>query len=35
MKIKNTDTLCVHPISDGDKLKGSVAKAIFPFAVYN
>ena len=33
--MKNQDTLCVHPISDDDKLKGSVAAAIFPSAAYN
>ncbi|MEO6289890.1 MAG: PLP-dependent aspartate aminotransferase family protein [Ginsengibacter sp.] len=33
--MKNPDTLCVHPISDDDKLKGSVAAAIFPSAAYN
>ncbi len=33
--MKNPDTLCVHPISDEDKLKGSVATAIFPSAAYN
>ncbi|MEP7233443.1 MAG: PLP-dependent aspartate aminotransferase family protein [Ginsengibacter sp.] len=33
--MKNPDTLCVHPISDDDKLKGSVAAAVFPSAAYN
>ncbi len=33
--MKNPDTLCVHPINDDDKLKGSVAAAIFPSAAYN
>ncbi len=33
--MKNPDTLCVHPISDDDKLKGSVAPVIFPSAAYN
>ncbi len=33
--MKNPDTLCVHPISDDNKLKGSVAAAIFPSAAYN
>lgn len=33
--MKNSDTLCVHPISDEDKLKGSVTTAIFPSAAYN
>ncbi len=33
--MKNPDTICVHPISDDDKLKGSVAVAIFPSAAYN
>lgn len=33
--MKNPDTLCVHPINDDDKLKGSVTSAIFPSAAYN
>ncbi len=33
--MKNPDTLCVHPISNDDKLKGSVATVIFPSAAYN
>ncbi|MEO9032581.1 MAG: PLP-dependent aspartate aminotransferase family protein [Ginsengibacter sp.] len=33
--MKSPDTLCVHPIDDEDKLKGSVTTAIFPSAAYN
>ncbi len=33
--MKNTDTLCVHPIADDDNIKGSVTSAIFPSAAYN
>ncbi|MEO8415519.1 MAG: PLP-dependent aspartate aminotransferase family protein [Ginsengibacter sp.] len=33
--MKSPDTLCVHPISDEDKLRGSIATAIFPSAAYN
>ena len=33
--MKSPGTLGVHPSSDGDKLKGSSATAIFPSAAYN
>ncbi|MEO8111686.1 MAG: PLP-dependent aspartate aminotransferase family protein [Ginsengibacter sp.] len=33
--MKNTDTLCVHPIADDDNIKGSVTSVIFPSAAYN
>jgi len=33
--MKNTDTLCVHPISAEDNFGGSVTSVIFPSAAYN
>ena len=33
--MKNTDTLCVHPISEEDNFRGSVTSVIFPSAAYN
>jgi len=33
--MKNTDTLCVHPIIEDDNFSGSVTSVIFPSAAYN
>jgi cystathionine beta-lyase len=33
--MKNTDTLCVHPINEEDNSRGSVTSVIFPSAAYN